>query len=40
VYDGAGVEFLNIKKTITPHVLKRKGKIALKKVKNLFVKAN
>jgi NADPH-dependent glutamate synthase beta subunit-like oxidoreductase len=40
VYDGAGVEFLNIKKTITPHVLKRKGRIALKKVKNLFVKAN
>ncbi|HWS30468.1 MAG TPA: FAD-dependent oxidoreductase [Clostridia bacterium] len=40
VYDGAGVEFLNIKKTITPHVLKRKGKIALKKVKNLFMKAN
>lgn len=39
VYNGAGVEFLSIKKAITPHVLKRKVKIAVKKAKNLFVKA-
>ncbi|MDR2901130.1 MAG: 4Fe-4S binding protein, partial [Treponema sp.] len=35
VYDGAGVEFLNIKKTITPHVIKRKVKIA---ARNIFGK--
>ncbi|HWR19624.1 MAG TPA: FAD-dependent oxidoreductase [Clostridia bacterium] len=40
VYNGTGVKFLDIKKSIMPHVLKRKGKIALKKVKNIFVKAN
>ena len=32
VYDGAGVEFLGIKKAITPHVIKRKVKITAKKV--------
>ena len=32
VYDGEGVEFLKIKKAITPHVIKRKLKIAVKKV--------
>ncbi len=32
VYDGAGVEFLSIKKAILPHVVKRKVKIAVKKV--------
>ncbi|HWS42832.1 MAG TPA: 4Fe-4S binding protein, partial [Pseudoflavonifractor sp.] len=32
VYDGAGVAFLDIKKTITPHVIKRKVKIAARKV--------
>lgn len=32
VYDGAGVAFLDIKKTITPHVIKRKVKIAAHKV--------
>ena len=32
VYDGAGVEFLGIKKAITPHVIKRKIKIATRKV--------
>lgn len=32
VYDGAGVEFLDMKKTITPHVIKRKVKITAKKI--------
>ena len=32
VYDGEGVEFLKIKKAITPHVIKRKLKIAVKKI--------
>lgn len=32
VYDGEGVEFLGIKKAIVPHVIKRKVKIAAKKV--------
>ncbi len=32
VYDGQGVAFLDIKKTITPHVIKRKVKIAVKKL--------
>ncbi|MDR1271954.1 MAG: FAD-dependent oxidoreductase [Clostridiales Family XIII bacterium] len=32
VYDRAGVEFLDIKKTILPHVVKRKVKITAKKV--------
>jgi len=32
VYNGEGVEFLNIKKAITPHVIKRKVKITAKKV--------
>ncbi len=32
VYDGEGVEFLGIKKAITPHVIKRKVKIAAKKL--------
>lgn len=32
VYDGAGVEFLKIKKSIVPHVIKRKVKITAKKV--------
>lgn len=32
VYDGEGVEFTSIKKTITPHVLKRKIKITAKKL--------
>jgi len=31
-YDGEGVEFLKIKKTITPHVIKRKLKIAVGKI--------
>jgi NADPH-dependent glutamate synthase beta subunit-like oxidoreductase/NAD-dependent dihydropyrimidine dehydrogenase PreA subunit len=31
-YDGEGVEFLKIKKTITPHVIKRKVKIAAKSI--------
>jgi NADPH-dependent glutamate synthase beta subunit-like oxidoreductase len=31
-YDGEGVEFLKIKKTITPHVIKRKVKIAARKI--------
>ena len=32
VYDGEGVEFLNMKKAVTPHVIKRKVKITAKKV--------
>lgn len=32
VYDGAGVEFLGMKKAIIPHVIKRKVKITAKKV--------
>lgn len=32
VYDGAGVEFLDIKKNILPHVVKRKVKIAAKQI--------
>ncbi len=32
VYDGAGVQFTDIKKSITPHVLKRKVKIVANKV--------
>lgn len=32
VYDGEGVEFLRMKKTITPHVIKRKVKIAANKI--------
>jgi NADPH-dependent glutamate synthase beta subunit-like oxidoreductase len=32
VYDGAGVEFLGMKKAIVPHVVKRKVKIAAQKV--------
>ena len=32
VYDGAGVKFTDIKKSITPHVLKRKVKIVANKV--------
>ncbi len=32
VYDGAGVEFLDMKKAIVPHVIKRKVKIAAHKV--------
>lgn len=32
VYDGEGVEFLGIKKAITPHVIKRKVKITAKKI--------
>lgn len=32
VYDGEGVEFLKMKKAITPHVIKRKIKLTAKKV--------
>src|SRR5699024_3190272 len=32
VYDGEGVEFLDMKKAITPHVIKRKVKIGAKKI--------
>lgn len=32
VYDGEGVAFLNMKKAVTPHVIKRKIKITAKKV--------
>lgn len=32
VYDGQGVEFLSMKKAITPHVIKRKIKVTAKKV--------
>lgn len=32
VYDGEGVEFLNMKKAIVPHVIKRKVKVTAKKV--------
>jgi NADPH-dependent glutamate synthase beta subunit-like oxidoreductase/NAD-dependent dihydropyrimidine dehydrogenase PreA subunit len=37
-YDGEGVAFEDLKPVIIKHVLKRKGKIAVKKVKNMFVK--
>ena len=32
VYDGEGVEFLSMKKAVTPHVIKRKVKITAKKI--------
>ncbi|MEG0178882.1 MAG: FAD-dependent oxidoreductase, partial [Oscillospiraceae bacterium] len=35
-YDGEGVSLENMKKVLVPHVIKRTGKIAMKKVKNLF----
>ena len=35
-YDGEGVSLFDMKKTIVPHVLKRKVKIAVKKVKKAF----
>lgn len=35
-YDGEGVAFENIKPVVVKTVLKRKGRIAVKKVKNLF----
>jgi len=37
-YDGEGVEFRQLKPRIVKHVLKRRGRIALKKVKKAFVK--
>ncbi len=37
-YDGKGVEFRELKPHIVKQVLKRKGRIALKKVKRVFVK--
>ncbi len=35
-YDGEGVSLFDMKKTIVPHVIKRKAKIAVKKVKKTF----
>lgn len=35
-YDGAGVSLQNMKKALVPHVLKRTGKIAVKKVRRIF----
>ncbi|MGE4353645.1 MAG: FAD-dependent oxidoreductase [Oscillospiraceae bacterium] len=35
-YDGEGVALEDMMKTIVPHVIKRKGKIAIKKVKRAF----
>ncbi len=37
-YDGEGVEFKDLKPIIVKHILKRKGRIAVKKIKNVFVK--
>lgn len=37
-YDGEGVSLQDMKKALVPHVIKRTGKIALKKVKNAFSK--
>lgn len=37
-YDGQGVEFNELKPNIVKHVMKRKGKIVIKKVKNLITK--
>lgn len=37
-YDGEGVAFEDLKPVIVKHILKRKGKIAVKKVKKMFVK--
>lgn len=37
-YDGEGVDFNELKPHIVKHILKRKGKIALKKVARVFVK--
>ena len=37
-YDGEGVDFNELKPHIVKHMLKRKGKIALKKVARVFVK--
>ncbi|QVK18198.1 FAD-dependent oxidoreductase [Mycoplasmatota bacterium] len=37
-YDKVGVELKDLKPTVVKYVLKRKGKIAIKKVKNLFTR--
>ncbi len=37
-YDGAGVALHDMKKVLVPHVVKRKGKIMLKKMKKTFAK--
>lgn len=37
-YDGEGVAYENLKPVIVKHILKRKGKIAFKKFKGIFVK--
>ena len=36
-YDGEGVAYEDMKPVVIKQVLKRKGKIAVKKVKNLFI---
>lgn len=38
VYDGQGVAYENLKPIVVKQILKRKGKIALKKAKNIFAK--
>ncbi len=40
VYDGEGVAFPDMKPVVVRTVLKRKGRIAMKKIKNTFVKEN
>ncbi len=37
-YDGQGVQFENLKPVVIKQMLKRKGKIAIKKATKLFVK--
>ncbi len=37
-YDGEGVSLFDMKKAIVPHVIKRKLKIKLKKIRNTFRK--
>ncbi len=38
VYDGEGVAFLDLKPVVMKTVIKRKGKIAVRKVKEAFAK--
>lgn len=38
VYDGQGVAYENLKPIVVKQILKRKGKIAIKKAKNIFAK--
>jgi len=37
-YDGEGVKYEDLKPVVIKHILKRKGKIAIKKVQNIFIK--